>query len=208
MISIAFVFLIIFTSYYFTNFYKNNTSILYIISGIISFISIILSKLPITLPFIGGFLGFSFFYVVMIIGILKKESTIYIRIYSIRNILSILGFILLSPHAIYYLIEKIFNNGTIELFGVIAYIIMIPLFFTSFKTIKNDFMFLKWKRIQKYAYFVYLLIFIHLVTISDLPNLILYLVLFIPYLVIKPYRFIKIDKPLMKAKQANLKKQS
>ena len=161
-----------------------------------------ISEIPITMAFNKGFLGLAFFYVVMINGILPKKKSLYKKLYSIRAELSILGFIVLTPHAIKFFIDMFFNSGIDGIFdfvGLIAYVIMIPLFITSFKKIRAKFSFYNWKRIQNFAYFAYLLIFVHLIMNYSLPvNLILYLILFIPYIIYKPIYYFKYEKDFYK----------
>ena len=206
MIIIPFVIIIILLGYLFSDKIKKYHLYLYIISIVLGVLALIFSANKFTLPFNQGFLGFSFFYVVMIIGLFNKDSKLYKRLFKIRPELSIVGFILLSPHAIYYVIERI--SGTylpderivaISYFiGILAYLIMVPLFITSFKIILNRKQFFKWKKLQRFAYFVYLAIFLHLVFVAEMPNLIIYLILFIPYFIYKPYHFFKHEKPMYK----------
>ena len=83
----------------------------------------------------------------------------------------------------------------IELLGLVAYVIMIPLFITSFKWIRKKFTFMGWKRLQNLAYFVYVIMFVHLFLAASLPiNKILYLILFVPYLIYKPIHYFKDEK--------------
>ncbi|MFA7561694.1 MAG: ferric reductase-like transmembrane domain-containing protein [Candidatus Izemoplasmatales bacterium] len=206
MLIIPFVIIIAATGYFLSDKIKKYKIYLYIISSLIGILVLIFSKSNITLPFNQGFIGFSFFYVVMITGLFNKESKIFKRLFKVRPQLSIIGFILLSPHAIYYLIERITENYlpdsriiAIAFFiGILAYLIMIPLFITSFKVIENKKQFFKWKKLQKFAYFIYLAIFLHLVFVAKMPNLIIYLILFIPYFIYKPIHFIKHEIPSYK----------
>jgi DMSO/TMAO reductase YedYZ heme-binding membrane subunit len=206
MLIIPFVLVIILLSYYFGEKLKKYNLYFYIFAAILGVLALIFSAKQFTLPFNQGFLGFSFFYVVMIIGLLNKESKIYKRLFKVRPELSILGFILLSPHAIFYLMERIMTNYIPDtrivslsfLIGVLAYLIMIPLFVTSFKIIENKAQFFKWKKLQRFAYIVYLAIFIHLIFVAEMPNLVIYLILFIPYIIFKPIRFFKYEKPMYK----------
>jgi DMSO/TMAO reductase YedYZ heme-binding membrane subunit len=206
MLIIPFVLVITLLSYYFGEKLKKYNLYFYIFAAILGVLALIFSAKQFTLPFNQGFLGFSFFYVVMIIGLLNKESKIYKRLFKVRPELSILGFILLSPHAIFYLMERITANYIPDtrivslsfLIGVLAYLIMIPLFVTSFKIIENKTQFFKWKKLQRFAYIVYLAIFIHLIFVAEMPNLVIYLILFVPYFILKPIRFFKYEKPMYK----------
>ncbi|MCK4551514.1 MAG: ferric reductase-like transmembrane domain-containing protein [Tenericutes bacterium] len=202
MITLAFIALIILAGYFLSKSIRKNHTILYIIFTIVSALAFFISEIPITMAFNKGFLGLAFFYVVMINGILPKKKSLYKKLYSIRAELSILGFIVLTPHAIKFFIDMFFNSGIDGIFdfvGLIAYVIMIPLFITSFKKIRAKFSFYNWKRIQNFAYFAYLLIFVHLIMNYSLPvNLILYLILFIPYIIYKPIYYFKYEKDFYK----------
>ncbi len=205
MISTVFIALLGLLGYFISSKIIKIKFILYAIFGLIGVLSIILKSLPIFTPVNQGFLGFSFFYVVMITGVFKHESNVFRSLCSVRSIYSILGFIILTPHAIIYLIEKLANNGQFEIMGVIAYLIMIPLFITSFQNVENLQTKFKWKKLQRYAYFAYLFIFIHLIIVAEIPNIIVYLILFIPYFVYKPYHFIKHELPVYKAMQRKIR---
>jgi DMSO/TMAO reductase YedYZ heme-binding membrane subunit len=81
---------------------------------------------------------------------------------------------------------------------------MIPLFITSFQKLDKPEVMFKWKKLQRFAYLAYLLIFIHLIIVSDMPNTVMYLVLFVPYFFYKPYHFIKHEMPYFKAMKMKL----
>jgi len=72
---------------------------------------------------------------------------------------------------------------------------MIPLFITSFQKVDKPKVMFKWKKLQRFAYLAYLLIFIHLIIVAEMPNMAMYIVLFVPYILYKPYHFIKHEKP-------------
>jgi len=195
MISIVFIALIVLVSYFASGWIKKNSTWLYVGGTVLSIITIIFRDVPITVAINKGFLGFSFFYVVMIVGLFNREKAFYKRLHSVRSVLSILGFILLTPHAIFYFIDKFTNNGLFDLAGLLAYVIMVPLFITSFQKIEEPMKMMKWKKLQRFAYIAYILIFVHLIFVSSVPNLIVYIVLFVPYIIYKPYHFFKHEKP-------------
>ena len=195
MISIIFILIIGLVGYYIPSILKKSKVVLYVIFAILSILSIVFIDVNITVPINQCFFGFSFFYVVMITGVFNKDSEIFKKLYSVRSIYSIIGFIILTPHAIFYIIDKFTNNGLFDIIGLLAYLIMIPLFITSFQNIDNPEIKFKWKKLQRFAYVAYLLIFIHLMIVSSVPNSIMYLVLFVPYILYKPYHFFKHEKP-------------
>jgi len=210
MISIAFVILIGIAGYFLSTRMVKNKYVLYGIFVFLGVLSIIFRNLPVSTPINQGFLGFAFFYVVMITGVFKRDGESFKRLNSVRSIYSIIGFIILTPHAIFYIIDKFTNNGLFDIIGLLAYLVMIPLFITSFQKTDRPETLFKWKKLQRFAYLAYLLIFIHLIIVSEMPNTVMYIVLFAPYALYKPYHFIKHEKPYfmaMKKKLAQNKKE-
>lgn len=188
MISLVFILLFIFVAYKFTSFIRNKSIFLFTGITILSIISFLTPDFPIFKPFIQGYLGFAFLYVVMITGAFTKKSKIRIKLMQVRKEYSILGFIAITPHALNYLWQYIEGSIQLPIYGVVAYVIMIPLFITSFSFIRKMFKYKTWKNIQRFAYIVYVLIIIHLLvnsTTIEKINVILYVVLFIIYFVMK-----------------------
>jgi DMSO/TMAO reductase YedYZ heme-binding membrane subunit len=145
----------------------------------------------------------------MITGVFNRESQVFKRLYSIRSIFSIIGFIILTPHAVFYFVDKFVNNGLFDIVGLLAYLVMIPLFITSFQKVDKPEVMFKWKKLQRFAYLAYLLIFVHLVLVSKMPNTVMYIVLFVLYILYKPYHFFKHEKPylMQMKKKLNQKKE-
>ncbi|MDY0278688.1 MAG: hypothetical protein RBQ97_11460, partial [Acholeplasma sp.] len=191
MISIIFIFALGLIGFYLPSKIKNYKTFLYVLFTIFGVLSITFRDVNITTPINQGYLGFAFFYVVMMTGIFNKDSKVFKNLNSVRSIYSIIGFIILTPHAIFYILDRFIDNGLFDVVGLLAYLIMIPLFITSFQNIDNPQVKFRWKKIQRFAYIVYVLIFIHLIIVSSVPNSIMYFVLFIPYLLYKPYHFFK-----------------
>jgi DMSO/TMAO reductase YedYZ heme-binding membrane subunit len=195
MISIIFILVLGLIGFYLPSKLKKNKVILYIIFTVLGVLSILFHDVNITTPINQGYLGFAFFYVVMVTGLFNKDSKMFKNLNSVRSIYSIIGFIILTPHAIFYILDKFTRNGLFDVVGLLAYLIMIPLFITSFQNIDKPQVKFRWKKIQRFAYIVYILIFVHLIIVSSVPNSIMYFVLFIPYLLYKPYHFFKHEKP-------------
>lgn len=185
MIVLPFAIILVLLAFKFNKFIRKNNVILYIVFTIIAILAYIFIKVPILTPFRQGFLGLAFYYVVMLTGALKDKSKLRIALMSVRREYSIIGFIVVTPHALYELIR--FFTGAIDLplFGIIGYVIMVPLFITSFMSIRKKFSYKNWKNLQRFAYFAYLGLFIHLIINSTNPNTIVYIVLFGSYLGLK-----------------------
>ena len=201
MITFIIIILLSILIYFKSTFIKKHKTILYIGFTLLSIITLIIWQLTsksifntLSLPWIKGFLGLAIFYLVMIAGALPNWK-FKKKLYSVRTELSIIGFIAITPHALYNLI-KIYN-GDIDptYFGIIAYIIMIPLFMTSFITIRKRMNHKDWKNLQRFAYIVYLLLFIHLIIHFSIPiNRVLYIILLINYLIFKVIKTFKYEK--------------
>lgn len=137
-----------------------------------------------------GVLGLAFLMIVMFAGAFKKDSKVSKKLRSVRKEYSIYGVILLIPHAITYLFEFLAGTLSYEWFGIIAMIIMIPLFITSFTFVRKKMTPKTWKNIQKFSYLAYLLTFIHLMMVSSGANLIQYVLVFGIYFILKVWNYL------------------
>jgi DMSO/TMAO reductase YedYZ heme-binding membrane subunit/uncharacterized protein with FMN-binding domain len=132
-----------------------------------------------------GYLGLSFFIVVMYAGAFLKGSFLNKKLRSVRKEYSILGFITLVPHsiinALYYL------NGTlkVEWIGITSFVIMLPLFVISFTYFKKKMNIKLWNKIQQFSYIAYAGIYIHLMIIGVESHKLPYTVIFIIYSALK-----------------------
>ena len=152
--------------------------ILYIISLVLSVLSIVYYKETYVYYITKGIAGYGAFLVVMMVGVLPNKWTLSRKIKKYRGELSIIGFILISAHAILRIFGLL---GWINLFGVAAYVIMIPLIFTSFKLIKKDNSSLMVSALIIAAYGIYVILFAHLLMVSSWENKIVYAVLLTLY---------------------------
>lgn len=186
MIVAAFLILLTLLAIYANKLIRKHNVKLYILALVLSVLSFIFKDHNLAIPFMKGFLGLSFFYIVMITGALKNKSKLRNKLMGIRREYSILGFIVVSPHALHYILLALDGTRALEWYGFIAFLIMIPLFVTSFLSVRKKMKFSHWKLLQKTAYVVYLLLFIHLILHYSKPiNLVLYLIIFIFYFVMK-----------------------
>jgi sulfoxide reductase heme-binding subunit YedZ len=142
--------------------------------------------MPLTVPFIKGYVGFSFLYVVMVIGALNPKWKVTIRLKAVRAVYSIVGFVLLIVHPLNYAAQVLAQTRSIPWYGLISFTIMIPLFITSYITIRKKMKPNTWKQLQKFAYISYGLIFIHLLMqASTTQNKVIAIVLFMVYGILK-----------------------
>ncbi|MEF9934324.1 MAG: ferric reductase-like transmembrane domain-containing protein [Clostridium sp.] len=122
-----------------------------------------------------GIISACFFVVVMYAGALNVKWGITRRLLKIRTEIAIIACILLLPHGIMYLIYfvmGILSGAPItakylvySLAGVIGFIIMIPLFITSFKDVRGEMKGGRWKKVQKWAYVFYGLTYVHVIVL-------------------------------------------
>lgn len=185
---IAAIFLVILTvlAVYAGPFIRKHNVVIYVGALLLSVLAFMLRDKAFTLPFVKGFLGLSFFYIVMITGALKNKSKLRIKLMGVRREYSIVGFIVITPHALNYTLLWLNGSRSIEWFGLIAFTLMIPLFITSFVKIRKLMKNKTWKLLQSLAYIIYLVLFIHLmINYTKTINLILYLVMFITYFGLK-----------------------
>jgi DMSO/TMAO reductase YedYZ heme-binding membrane subunit len=117
-------------------------------------------------------------FVVMVSGVLPKDWLLTRNLKRNRGMFSILSFIFISPHAISHALGLV---GGISIFGIAAYILMIPLTIISFQIIRKEIDNKEWIKIQKAAYVIYLSLFIHLLVVADWENKVIYAVLFTLY---------------------------
>ncbi|MCR3759678.1 sulfite oxidase heme-binding subunit YedZ [Clostridium felsineum] len=129
--------------------------------------------------FITGSVGVSFFILVMFAGALSTKQIVGRKLMTVRTELSIIASILILPHGIVYFVRflilklpKILQgkmNSPLYLayilIGIVAFIIMVPLFITSFKFAKRKLKGSKWKKLHRLSYVFYLLIYVHIMLV-------------------------------------------
>ncbi len=115
------------------------------------------------------------FIIVMYVGILPRQSIYFKRLKPIRAELSIIATILTLGHNAGYgkryfsaLVEK--GNIPVNLYyaslvSLIMIAIMLPLFITSFRSVRKKMKGKTWKNLQKTAYLFYFLMWLHVVLI-------------------------------------------
>ncbi len=148
--------------------------IFYTVAFIVTVLGIVFYKDFYTRIIQGGLLGYSFFLVVMFVGVLPNKSVLARNIKRNRGMFSILGFIFITCHAYLHLFTSF---GEINLFGLASYVIMVPLTIISFKVIRTEITPKDWFAIQKAAYAIYVLLFVHLFLVSNNENRVVYAVI-------------------------------
>lgn len=186
MIVLAFLIILTILAMYAGKFIRKHNVKIYIVAVIVSILAFILKDKAFTTPIMQGFLGLSFFYIVMITGAIDKKHKIKAKLMGLRREFSIIGFIVISPHALNYTLQGLNGTRSLEWFGLISFVLMIPLFVTSFLKIRKKMKPKTWNLIQSAAYIIYLLLFIHLIlNYTQTINLVLYVAIFGFYFVLK-----------------------
>ncbi len=144
----------------FTKSIRNHAKIFYFIASVMAILTTVYEILRLTSNielngFIGtlervsmkGHISIAFFVLVMFAGALNPRWNLTKKLLSIRAELAILGSIFILPHCIMYfarfIILKLIPGKPLKplyvtylIIGIIAFLIMIPLFITSFKKIR------------------------------------------------------------------------
>ncbi|MBU3200406.1 ferric reductase-like transmembrane domain-containing protein [Clostridium estertheticum] len=222
MIFIYSLIFVLILSLFFTSNIKKNYWTYYLISIFIGIITTVyevlritsgvkLSGFPLYLEkiFIRGYISIAFFILVMFAGALNTKWKITRKLQSIRAELAIMASIFIIPHALIYFVRfivlklpKMFSTGVIPklyiayiIVGIIAFVIMIPLFITSFKRIRRKMQSGKWRKLQKRAYIFYFLVYVHILIIMlnekeiDLLKLSTYTIIFGAYTILKLIKY-------------------
>lgn len=159
-----------------------------------------------------GLIGMAFLVIIMMIGAMPKSKTV-IGLFKIRGELSILAVIFMLNHFVYYMIKIIQSlpnwsnltkqalliNMSVSVLSIWAWIICIPLFITSFRCIRKQMDPKSWKNLQRYAYIMYALVYVHIVfAFLSKPNpfnygidLLIYSLIFLVYFILRFGKYIK-----------------
>jgi len=146
-----------------------------------------------------SFIPTGLFVVVMYTGLLSSKH----KLRSIRRQLSIIAFILIVPHVLIYLLDflkVLFTSVNIltlvgSLIGLLLVIIMIPLFVTSFIKVRKNMKTASWKKLHRFSYLAYLLIYVHIVFVNlssgDIGHIIISTMVYGLYFVLRIIKFAK-----------------
>lgn len=153
--------------------------------------------------FMKGYVATALFILVMFAGALNKRWGITKKLLRARAEMAIMASILIIPHCVIYLYKFLLNllRGNqlsvayiaLVVLGTIAFIIMIPLFITSFRKVRIKMTPSKWNKVQKWAYPFYILVYLHIMIILlnkktiSWDSIIVYTIIFGAYLIFKVY---------------------
>jgi DMSO/TMAO reductase YedYZ heme-binding membrane subunit len=156
----------------------NKAVIWYVAFFVLGVITMIFYQQPYLRLLTGGMIGYGFFLVVMFVGVLPNKWGVTRGIKKNRGVFSIIGFLAITPHAMLHIFGI---YSTIDLFGIAAYVLMVPLTFISFRVIRKEIPVKDWFTIQKGAYGIYVALFVHLLVVSSWQNKVVYAVLLTLY---------------------------
>lgn len=170
-----------------------------------------------------GLIGMAFLVVVMFLGALPTVGILK-RLFRFRGELSILGVIFLLNHFAYYIVKLLQSTQNwpkmsptslslhllVSILSLWAWAICIPLFITSFRIIRKKMDARSWKALQRYAYFFYILVYVHIIlSLINRPDvyqmhwdIIVYSALLLLYIVLRCLRHIKRGRASQFAKVA------
>jgi DMSO/TMAO reductase YedYZ heme-binding membrane subunit len=163
---------------------------LYLAAVIASIVSFTLETTIINM----GYLGLSFFIVVMFVTVLEK-SEIKKRLMGIRAELAIIGSIFAITHGLKFIVFSIDFNFFWEAplyfyIGIASVVIMLPLTITSFMMIRKTMKGKTWKKLHQLSYLFYVLVGVHLILIQN-DRLWFYSVIFGSYVLMKGWELIQ-----------------
>lgn len=191
---------------------KRNNKILYALAVLIGVLitycelNKLSSSLPSKLSYIekltyNGYTSTFLFVVVMFMGVMSRNISLTKYFMRIRAELAIIASLLIVPHIYVHglkLIVALIDGKHLNTYriiysiaGVVAFVIMIPLFITSFNFAKKKLKGVKWKKIQRWSYLFYGLIYVHILfaylnsSKMSIKNMIILNVVFISYTVLK-----------------------
>jgi len=156
--------------------YKRNTKFDPLVYGLATSMTVLAIFVDVGL-IRSGLLGFSMLNIVMFTGVLPDHWDLTKKLKTYRSFYSILGVIFILPHGYFHL----FVDQEIRLFGIAAIVLILPLFLTSFQRIKKEMQLNEWVKLQKLSYVVYLLLFIHLISVAQGYGKIVYAVMLTLY---------------------------
>lgn len=153
-------------------------------------------------------LPMAIFVVVMYIGVLKKGSKPYLWLKSIRAELSIIATILTLGHMVVYIIPyfpRVFGPAAVKTNVLAAFVIALLLFIlllvlgvTSFTFVKKHMKTKTWKKVQKWSYPFFGLVYVHIMLMlapaalrggkAAVISVIVYSLVFVGYAVLRVIR--------------------
>lgn len=150
----------------------------YILTSILAIVAVIFHDVNLAYYVTKGYISFALIWVVMMVGVLPNKSELARKIKRVRGVLSIMSFILITPHAMLHIFQ-IYSG--VNLFGIVSYALMLPLTIISFQIIRREMKPKDWITVQKGAYLIYIALFAHLLWVGLWPDKVIYAILLTLY---------------------------
>ncbi len=150
----------------------------YILTSILAIVAVIFHDVNLAYYVTKGYISFALIWVVMMVGVLPNKSELARKIKRVRGVLSIMSFILITPHAMLHIFQ-IYSG--VNLFGIVSYALMLPLTIISFQIIRKEMKPKDWITVQKGAYMIYIALFAHLLWVGLWPDKVVYAILLTLY---------------------------
>lgn len=148
------------------------------------------------------------FIIVMFLGAVIKHNNFTLKYMKIRGELSIIGCLLALEHniiyGVVYISALIFHPESISgaylvslIITIILLLIMLPLFITSFRCIRNKMKPKSWKKLQRMAYPFYYLIYAHVMVLflanpqKHILDIVVYTSIYLIYTVVRLRKHIR-----------------
>lgn len=152
-----------------------------------------------------GYVGISFFFLVMIASTME-QGTIKKKLMGNRAELAVIGSIFSITHGLKYILFALdysfFWEAPLYFYlGIISVLVMLPLAITSLMIIRKKMKGKTWKKLHKLSYVFYGLIFLHVILIAN-DRMLFYIVLAGVYAVYKGLTLIKKKVEVKKVKPA------
>ncbi len=141
-------------SYFFAKELHKHQTVAYILTFVLAILGLVFEIEPL----IEGEFAVGIWLLVMFTGVLNPKWKLTKQLRLIRKELSIIGFYLISVHGIHF-----FLAGELEWFGIAALALMLPLTIISYGFIRKKMQAKTWKNIQRTAYLIYALIYLHMI---------------------------------------------
>ena len=142
------------------------------------------------------------FMVVMFLGTVTAHNQITRKLMSIRGELSIIGCLSVICHNIIFgvlyfpaLVQHpeimTTRNIAASVITIILLVLMIPLFVTSFKSVRRKMKAKSWKKLQRLAYPIFFLIYVHVIVLfsedveKNLAGIVIYTLIYGAYAVLR-----------------------
>lgn len=163
-----------------------------------------------------GIFATASFMIVMFLGTITKHNDFSKKLMAIRGEMSIMASLLVFSHNIIFGLRYfpiLFTNPSsmpqrqliASIITIFLLLMLIPLFVTSFKTVRRKMKAKSWKNLQKMAYPFFIGIYIHVMVLyssnwkENMVGVVIYTLIYLAYIILRlRKRNIKIQKSLAK----------